>query len=54
MLTDPEIRDTLAAYENNLPDAADELVRQANANGGLDNISVILIRVSGDDGSAAR
>lgn len=54
MLTDPEIRDTLAAYESSLPEAANELVRQANANGGLDNISVILIRVSGDDGSAAR
>ncbi len=47
MVDDEEIRLTLRKYSANLVQAAHELVRQANKNGGRDNISVILVRKLG-------
>ncbi len=44
MVNDEEIHLTLSKYSANLVEAANELVNKANANGGKDNISVILIR----------
>lgn len=44
MITDEEIHLTLSKYGGNLMQAAGELIRIANQNGGKDNISVILIR----------
>ena len=45
MVTDEDIQLTLASLKVNLPLAAEQLVQQANDNGGRDNVSVILIRV---------
>lgn len=45
MVTDEDIQLTLAALAANLPLAAQQLVQQANDNGGRDNISVILVRI---------
>jgi len=45
MVDDEEIHLTLSKYSANLVQAAEELVRLANAKGGKDNISVILIRI---------
>lgn len=45
MVTDEEIQLTLSSLKANLPLAAEQLVQQANDNGGRDNISVILVRV---------
>jgi serine/threonine protein phosphatase PrpC len=45
MVDDEEIHLTLSKYSANLVQAAEELARLANAKGGKDNISVILIRV---------
>ena len=45
MLTDEEIRETLLESGSCVDAAAERLVERANANGGLDNISVILVRV---------
>ncbi|HTT07306.1 MAG TPA: Stp1/IreP family PP2C-type Ser/Thr phosphatase [Gammaproteobacteria bacterium] len=44
MISDEEIHLTLSKYSGNLIQAAGELIRIANQNGGKDNISVILIR----------
>ena len=44
MVGDEEIHLTLSKYSANLVQAAEELVKLANAKGGKDNISVILIR----------
>lgn len=44
MVDDEEIRLTLSKYSANLSEAADELVRLANAKGGKDNVSVVLVR----------
>ncbi len=43
MLDDGKIGDIVRKYRDNLDKAADELVNEANARGGQDNISVILI-----------
>ena len=48
MVDDEEIHLTLSKYSANLVQAGEELVRLANAKGGKDNISVILIRVRGE------
>lgn len=45
MVDDEEIRLTLSKYSGNLVRAAEELIREANANGGKDNTSIILVRV---------
>ena len=45
MVTDEEIHLTVSKYSANLSQAASELVRIANKNGGKDNISVILVQV---------
>lgn len=45
MVTDEDMESTLAALQANLPLAAEQLVQQANDNGGRDNVSVILVRV---------
>jgi protein phosphatase len=47
MIADDELNLTLSSLKANLPLAADQLVQQANDNGGRDNISVILVRVLG-------
>lgn len=44
MVNDEEIRLTLSKYSANLLEAAHELVGRANAEGGKDNISVVLAR----------
>ena len=48
MVTDEDIQLTLSSLAANLPLAAQQLVQQANDNGGRDNISVILVRVVKD------
>src|ERR1043166_2537129 len=48
MVEDEEIHLSLSALQANLQLAADQLVQQANDNGGRDNVSVILVRVKGD------
>lgn len=45
MVTDEDMELTLASLQANLPLAAQQLVQQANDNGGRDNVSVILVRV---------
>jgi serine/threonine protein phosphatase PrpC len=45
MLTDEEMCEALKRYGSGLQNACDELVQQANYNGGHDNISVILVKV---------
>lgn len=44
MVDDEEIHLTLSKYSANLVQAATELVRLANENGGKDNVSVVLVR----------
>lgn len=46
LLPDQEICDVLTQGQAVLEDACDALVKRANDNGGVDNISVILIRVT--------
>jgi serine/threonine protein phosphatase PrpC len=46
MLTDREIGEVLARLESRIQDAAEDLVEKANERGGVDNISVVLVRVS--------
>lgn len=48
MVDDEEIHLTLSKYSANLVQAAEELVRLANAKGGRDNTSVILIRIQAE------
>jgi protein phosphatase len=45
MVDDEEIHLTLSKYSGNLVRATEELIRKANANGGRDNTSIILVRV---------
>ena len=44
MISDPRILDIVATRGADLEGASDELVTEANAQGGRDNISVILVR----------
>ncbi|MDK2972439.1 MAG: family protein phosphatase [Candidatus Sumerlaeota bacterium] len=48
MVEDDGLRDILMRHAD-LETAIRELIQTANANGGLDNISVILVRILGDD-----
>jgi protein phosphatase len=48
MVTDEDIHLTLSSLQANLLLAAEQLVQQANDNGGRDNISVILVRIVKD------
>jgi protein phosphatase len=48
MVTDEDIELTLSSLQANLQLAAEQLVQQANDNGGRDNVSVILVRVAQD------
>lgn len=45
MLTDDEISATMNEFDDQLESVCDTLVQRANAHGGKDNISVILVRV---------
>jgi protein phosphatase len=45
MVSDDNIHHTVSSLKSNLPLAAQQLVQQANDNGGRDNISVILVHV---------
>jgi len=45
MVADDAVRHLLLSHKSDLPRAASELVRQANDNGGKDNVSVILVRI---------
>ena len=47
MVNDEEIHLTLSKYSANLVQAAENLIHKANANGGKDNISVVLVRKNG-------
>lgn len=44
MLSDKEIESIVRKYRDNLPAAVDNLVKKANDKGGVDNISVILVK----------
>jgi len=46
MVNDEDIQLTLSSLQTNLQLAAQQLVQQANDNGGRDNVSVILVRVA--------
>ena len=48
MVEDEDMQLTLSSLQTNLQLAADQLVQQANDNGGRDNISVILVKVKDD------
>ena len=48
MVTDEDVQLTLSSLAANLPLAAQQLVQQANDNGGRDNVSVILVRIAKD------
>lgn len=49
MLQDADIGHTLMAHAHDVQAAAHELVERANDQGGLDNISVIVVRVDGGE-----
>jgi serine/threonine protein phosphatase PrpC len=49
MVNDEEIHLTLSKYSANLVQAANSLVQLANNNGGKDNISVVLVRITEND-----
>jgi protein phosphatase len=49
MLHDDDIGQTLMTHVRNVEAAAHELVERANRQGGLDNISVIVVRVEGGE-----
>ena len=48
MVEDDDIQSTLYAMQGNLPLAAEQLIQTANDNGGRDNVSVILVKITGE------
>jgi serine/threonine protein phosphatase PrpC len=48
MVEDDDILTALDALQDNVPDAARSLIKMANDKGGLDNVSVILVKVKGE------
>jgi PPM family protein phosphatase len=48
MVEDEDIESALYAMQGNLPLAAEQLIEMANDNGGRDNVSVILVKVTAD------
>jgi protein phosphatase len=48
MVEDDDIQSIVYAMQGNLPLAAEQLIQTANDNGGRDNVSVILVKVSHD------
>jgi protein phosphatase len=52
MLTDAEIGEMLARHEGRIEEAAQGLVQRANERGGVDNISVVLVRAAERQASA--
>jgi serine/threonine protein phosphatase PrpC len=53
MVADDEIEETLLECGPQIRVAAERLIERANAHGGLDNISVIVARVTGGSERAA-
>ncbi|MGZ8257089.1 MAG: protein phosphatase, partial [Gallionella sp.] len=45
---DEDIESALYAMQGNLPLAAEQLIQMANDNGGRDNVSVILVKITAD------
>jgi serine/threonine protein phosphatase PrpC len=45
MLTDEQISEALTSFGTPIQKAADQLIAQANHHGGVDNVSVILVRI---------
>lgn len=45
MVDDPEINELVADHSDDLERCAEELIRKANANGGDDNVTVVVMRV---------
>ena len=45
MLTDEQISQALVFFGTRIQESADELVEQANEHGGVDNVSVVIVRV---------
>lgn len=54
MVEDPDIAAIVARTEDDLTQAARSLADAANAAGGHDNISAVLVRISGENGSGRR
>lgn len=48
MVEDEDIESALYAMQGNLPLAAEQLIEMANDNGGRDNVSVILVKITAD------
>ncbi|MDH2917719.1 MAG: Stp1/IreP family PP2C-type Ser/Thr phosphatase [Sideroxydans sp.] len=48
MVEDADIESALYAMQGNLPLAAEQLIQMANDNGGRDNVSVILVKITAD------
>ncbi len=48
MVEDEDIESVLYAMQGNLPLAAEQLIEMANDNGGRDNVSVILVKITAD------
>lgn len=49
MIEDEKIEDIITNYDGSIQEKADKLVQIANNNGGIDNISVILVKVDKGD-----
>ena len=45
MVEDEEIKRVVAAHEDDIQGAVEELIEQANSNGGRDNIAIVIVRM---------